>query len=107
SLGFLSLGASGSVASLALSLAGYGLGFGLLFPTVSALAADSAGEGRRGFAFGLLTAAFSAGSITGPLVAQALSATLAPFTVGGLLLALALGLSGLGLRGRRVEAQSI
>lgn len=104
--GFLSLGASERLAALALSLAAYGLGFGLLFPTVSALAADSAGEGRRGAAFGLLTAAFSAGSITGPLVAQGLNAVLAPFTVGGLLLALALTLSAAGLRGRKSEAQS-
>lgn len=61
----------------------YGLGFGLVFPAVSALNADAAGAARRGVAFGLLSAAFSLGSISGPPVTQALSGVASPFTVAG------------------------
>ena len=61
----------------------YGLGFGLVFPAVSALNADAAGAGRRGVAFGMLSAAFSLGSISGPPVTQALSGLASPFAVAG------------------------
>lgn len=61
----------------------YGLGFGLVFPAVSALNADAAGAGRRGVAFGLLSAAFSLGSISGPPVTQALAGLASPFAVAG------------------------
>nr|PZN70359.1 MAG: hypothetical protein DIU55_11625 [Bacillota bacterium] len=71
--------------AFAVSLFIYGLGFGLVFPAVSALNADAAGAGRRGVAFGLLSAAFSLGSISGPPVTQALSGLASPFSVAGLL----------------------
>ncbi len=61
----------------------YGLGFGLVFPAVSALNADAAGAGRRGVAYGLLSAAFSLGSISGPPVTQALAKLASPFSVAG------------------------
>lgn len=72
---------------MAPSLFVYGLGFGLVFPAVSALMADAASSGRRGLAFGLLTAAFSAGSVTGPLVTRALASVAPPFTVTAILIA--------------------
>ena len=99
--GFLTLSAVTTIPWMAAALFLYGLGFGLIFPSVSALSADAAGEGRRGLAFGMLTASFSAGAIAGPLVTQGLSAVATPFTVGGLLLLLTLALGGsLALRRR-------
>gem|GEM_PF-608131 len=88
--GHLGIGASSTAAAFALCLFVYGIGFGLVFPAVSALNADSAGAGRRGVAFGLLTAAFSLGSISGPPVTQALGHLASPFAVAGAL-ALAAG----------------
>ncbi len=79
----LNLAQAEGIGVMAGSLFGYGLGFGLVFPAVSALNADAAGHGRRGLAFGLLTASFSLGSISSPLVTQALAEHLSPFTVAG------------------------
>ncbi|MFZ5817750.1 MAG: MFS transporter [Bacillota bacterium] len=93
--GLMGLARWTAMPALAASLFIYGLGFGLVFPAVSALNADAAGQGRRGLAFGLLTAAFSLGSITGPLVTQALAAYASPFAVAGGL-ALATGLITVG-----------
>jgi len=86
----LLLAGASSTPALAGALFGYGLGFGLVFPAVSALNADAAGASRRGLAFGLLTASFSLGSISSPLVTQALAGVASPFAVaGGLALATA------------------
>lgn len=82
-MGHLGLAWGSSLPAFAVSLFIYGLGFGLVFPAVSALNADAAGQGRRGLAFGLLTAAFSLGSISGPPVTQALAAQVSPFAVAG------------------------
>lgn len=90
SVGFIALAPADNRLTMAGALFLYGLGFGLIFPAVSALNADAAGSARRGFAFGLLTAAFSAGAITGPLVTHALRMSLSPFSVGGLILLLGL-----------------
>lgn len=65
---------------LALGMLVYGLGFGLVFPAVSALSADASGTGQRGLAYGFLTAAFSLGSITGPLLTRTLDGRLSPFS---------------------------
>ncbi len=89
-VGLLALTPTESVGGMALALFLYGLGFGLIFPSVSALNADAVGAQRRGLGFGLLTAAFSAGAIAGPLITHALRFTLAPFTVGGLVLLVSL-----------------
>jgi MFS transporter, DHA1 family, multidrug resistance protein len=84
SLGLFWLSAAVGAAQIGGALAVYGLGFGLAFPAVTALSGDAAGQGRRGFAFGLLTAAFSAGAIVGPLVTRGLDGMVSPFVVAGL-----------------------
>ncbi|MFZ5826234.1 MAG: MFS transporter [Bacillota bacterium] len=81
--GLLGLAGGSEAPALSASLFVYGLGFGLVFPAVTALGADAAGQGRRGFAFGLLTAAFSLGSISSPPITQALAHQVSPFTVAG------------------------
>ncbi len=82
--GLLGLAAGRTELQMALSLFLYGFGFGLTFPSVTALSADATGVGRRGAAYGLATAAFSAGAITGPLVARSLGEMLSPFAVAAL-----------------------
>lgn len=79
----LGLARAETIGTLSAALLLYGLGYGLVFPAVTALNADAAGQGRRGLAFGILTAAFSLGSITGPVVTRALGAYAPPFTVAG------------------------
>lgn len=73
-----------SMALMAVSQLGYGFGFGLVFPAVSAATADGAASGRRGAAFGLLTAVFSVGAIVSPLLGQALDPYLSPFTLAAI-----------------------
>jgi MFS family permease len=107
SLGLFWLSAAAGATQIATALAVYGLGFGLAFPAVTALSGDAAGQGRRGFAFGLLTAAFSAGAIVGPLVTRGLDGMVSPFVVAGLV-ALAGGGVALGaLRQPRAAAPPI
>lgn len=106
-LGLFWLAAAAGAQQMAAALAVYGLGFGLAFPAVTALSGDAAGQGRRGFAFGLLTAAFSAGAIVGPLVTRALDGLVSPFVVAGLM-AMAGGGVALGaLRQPRAAAPPI
>lgn len=83
SLGLFLLAAAADARGMAVGLTIYGLGFGLAFPAVSALSGDAAGAGRRGLAFGVLTAAFSAGAIVGPLVTRLLGGLVPPFAVAG------------------------
>lgn len=78
--------ALGSIPLMAASLFAYGFGFGLVFPAVSAAAADGSDASRRGMAFGLLTASFSVGAIVGPLLGQALDPYLSPFTLASLVM---------------------
>jgi MFS transporter, DHA1 family, multidrug resistance protein len=79
--GLLALVPATTLGAMALALLVYGLGFGLAFPAVTALSADAAGQGRRGLAFGVLTAAFSAGAVVGPLTTRGLSGVMPPFAV--------------------------
>lgn len=90
-LGLFWLAAAPGPRQMAAGLAIYGLGFGLAFPAVTALSADAAGAGRRGLAFGVLTAAFSAGAIVGPLATRMLGPLLPPFVVAGLVAAAGAG----------------
>ncbi|HYF79221.1 MAG TPA: MFS transporter [Symbiobacteriaceae bacterium] len=107
SLGLFWLSAAAGAPQIGGALAIYGLGFGLAFPAVTALSGDAAGQGRRGLAFGLLTAAFSAGAIVGPLVTRGLDGMVSPFVVAGLV-AMAGGGVGLGaLRQPRAAAPPI
>jgi MFS transporter, DHA1 family, multidrug resistance protein len=91
--GLMGLAAASGAREIALSLIVYGLGFGLAFPAVTALSADAAGQGRRGLAFGVLTAAFSAGAIVGPLASRALDAVLPPFAVAAMVAALGIAVA--------------
>jgi MFS family permease len=75
----LTLAAGSTAPVLTAGMLLYGFGFGLVFPAVSALSADASGRENRGLAYGLLTAAFSAGAIAGPLITRALSGVLSPF----------------------------
>lgn len=95
-VGLLALSGAGSTAAMRVALLVYGLGFGLAFPAISAISADAAGQGRRGLAFGVLTAAFSAGSIVGPLVTRSLDQVVPPFAVAGAvgILGIAVSLAG-------------
>ncbi|MDF2628811.1 MAG: multidrug efflux protein [Symbiobacteriaceae bacterium] len=107
SLGLFWLSAATGAPQIAAGLAVYGLGFGLAFPSVTALSGDAAGQGRRGFAFGLLTAAFSAGAIVGPLATRALEGLLPPFTVAGLVAMAGAGAALAALRQPRTAAPPI
>lgn len=89
--GMLALVPATTTGAMAGALLVYGLGFGLAFPAVTALSADAAGQGRRGLAFGVLTAAFSAGAIVGPLTTRALDGLLPPFAVAALVAVLGMG----------------
>lgn len=75
-----------SIPLMAVSLFVYGFGFGLVFPAVSAAAADGSSAARRGMAFGLLTAAFSVGAIVGPLLGQSFDPYLSPFTLASMVM---------------------
>jgi len=56
-------------AALAVAMALYGVGYGLLFPSISALVADRTGVGERGLAMGLFHALLTAGvAIGAPLM---------------------------------------
>lgn len=91
-IGLLGLGLAADETAMALSLLAYGLGFGLVFTATTALSGSSAGRQRSGLSFGFLTAAFSAGAVTGPLVTRTLEPWLSPFTVSGVVALLAAGL---------------
>jgi MFS family permease len=73
-----------AVAAMAL----FGVGFGLLFPGMSALVADATEPGERGSAFGIFYAFYSGGVVLGALVAGQVGSVGAvgfgPFLVGGL-----------------------
>lgn len=89
--GMLALVPATTTGAMAGALVMYGLGFGLAFPAVSALSADAAGQQRRGLSFGVLTAAFSAGAIVGPLATRALDGVMPPFAAAALVAVLGMG----------------
>lgn len=57
----------GTVSGLVLSAAIFGVGYGLVFPAVSAAISLEVGDGMRGRAFGLFNVAFSVGLAFGPV----------------------------------------
>lgn len=71
--GVASMAGAVSAGRLFQGMAAYGLGFGLLFPTMGAQVGDSAPPHMVGRAFGLFYAMFSLGGIVGPPVAGYLS----------------------------------
>jgi MFS family permease len=58
-----------------LAMAVYGIGFGLLFPSITALVLDNTEVEDRGRAFGLFYAFFSLGVVIGPLLIGILNVT--------------------------------
>ncbi|MBS4024744.1 MAG: MFS transporter [Clostridia bacterium] len=58
-----------------LAMAAYGIGFGLLFPSITALVVDNTEAEDRGRAFGLFYAFFSLGVVIGPLLIGILNVT--------------------------------
>ncbi|MHB1126707.1 MAG: MFS transporter [Bacillota bacterium] len=62
----------------------YGAGFGLLFPTATALVLDHTNSTERSTAFGLFYGVFSLGVVTGPVLGGfAATWGISPFLVGG------------------------
>lgn len=88
SFGLAALGVFTAVPLIVVGMFVYGLGFGVIFPAVSALNADGASPEKRGAAFGMLTAAFSAGAIVGPLVTQGLERAMSPFVTSAIVILL-------------------
>ena len=85
----------------------FGLGFGAVFPSATALVADAGGPTARGAAFGIFYAVYSFGVIVGALASGALgellgAATPAPFLLGATC-AIAAGLAALAPTAARAE----
>lgn len=66
--GMVVLGASSGFSGSLLGMGVFGLGFGLLFPTITALTAEAVTWAERGKAFGVFYAVFSLGVVIGSLV---------------------------------------
>jgi MFS family permease len=66
--GMAALGMSTGFSSVAVGMGTFGLGFGLLFPAMTALVAEEAEWRERGKAFGIFYAVFSLGVVIGSLV---------------------------------------
>ena len=73
SAGMLVLGASGDVSGAMLGMGVFGLGFGVLFPAVTALVAEAVGRNERGTAFGIFYAVYSLGVVIGSVVSGLLA----------------------------------
>lgn len=74
---WLSRGFFGSILGMGI----FGLGFGVLFPAITALAADSVQSHQRGRAFGVLYAVFSVGVVIGSMVSGLLTQRLGELTL--------------------------
>jgi len=71
-------------ASLFMIMLFYGIGFGLLFPSMTALLVDSTTPRERGAAFGIFYGIFSLGVIVGPILTGYLVRfDISPFLVAG------------------------
>lgn len=86
--GLVALAAAPSLLAVQAAMGLFGLGFGLFFPSATALVADASGPARRGAAFGIFYAIYSLGSIVGSLASGGLAEVLgvtsaAPFVLGG------------------------
>ncbi len=73
SAGMLVLYVSGGFPGSVLGMGVFGLGFGVLFPAMTALAAESVQHHQRGKAFGVFYAVFSAGVVIGSMVSGLLT----------------------------------
>ncbi len=64
-IGLIALGTIAGYGGVAVGMAIFGLGFGLVFPAATALVAESTGADRRGTAFGVFYAVYSMGVVIG------------------------------------------
>jgi len=82
----------------------FGLGFGLLFPSLSASVADQAGSTQRGTAFGIFYAVYSLGVFLGAVVSGGVSGAFtdlgAPFYLAAVIPLIAVPIA-FGIRARR------
>ncbi len=81
SAGMLVLWASGGFPGAVLGMGIFGLGFGVLFPAMTALAAESVQQNQRGKAFGIFFAVFSVGVVIGAMFSGLLADRLGTATV--------------------------
>lgn len=93
-LGLLTLALGLARPLLVLGMTSFGLGFGLLFPSASALVVEATEPVERGSAFGLFYALYSVGVILGAILSGYLAewagtASTLPFPLSGLLAAAA------------------
>ena len=63
--GLAVLGMSAGYGVIAVGMAVFGLGYGLVFPAATAMVAEAAGRARRGMAFGIFYAVYSLGVAVG------------------------------------------
>ena len=61
---------------VALGMATFGLGYGLVFPTTAAIVSESSGADRRGLAFGVFYAVYSLGVVIGSVGSGVIAETL-------------------------------
>ncbi|MBI3977050.1 MAG: MFS transporter [Chloroflexi bacterium] len=85
--GMVVLGILATPVGVAAGMAVFGLGFGLLFPSATALVADATGRANRGAAFGIFYAVYSLGVVIGSVLSGLLNDWLgdltgAPFLAG-------------------------
>ena len=65
----------------------YGVGFALIFPTMSSMVTEGSGEKERGMAFGIFYGVFSFGIVVGSFVTGAFNTDFAtPFFIGAIVL---------------------
>uniref|UniRef100_A0A7C3A8C9 MFS transporter n=1 Tax=Thermorudis sp. TaxID=1969470 RepID=A0A7C3A8C9_9BACT len=93
-LGLLTLALGLARPALVLGMTSFGLGFGLLFPSASALVVEASAPAERGSAFGLFYALYSVGVIVGATLSGLLAswagmASPLPFLISGFLSATA------------------
>ncbi|MBI4300572.1 MAG: MFS transporter [Chloroflexi bacterium] len=71
--GLLVNGIAGGIGGITVGMGVFGLGFGLLFPSITALVTESADHRQRGTAFGIFYALYSLGVVIGSTLAGAAS----------------------------------
>jgi MFS family permease len=103
-VGLLILAAVGNMLGVAVGMAVYGLGFGLLFPAATALVTDVTLSQERGAAFGIFYAVYSGGVVVGSVLSGFVSSWAgefagAPFVVAAVVCLVASPI--LALLGRR------
>ncbi|MBB5173233.1 MFS transporter [Texcoconibacillus texcoconensis] len=73
----------------------FGIGFGLLFPSVTTLVGERLDRGAYGKGFAFLSAVFSLGSISSPFIAGVVRDFMSPYFIAFLLVAVAFTIMGM------------